>query len=127
MIDWRKTRSAFEWGLFFGIVTWLLATAITNDISSAGVWGIIFSRIITGLAIVLIPWRTVWYIRGAVWGAAVNVLFYLLSLLPLSGFFTGWRIGMPLMLISGILIGVFLELALKHREKQLTAQETADK
>jgi hypothetical protein len=122
-MDWKKIISACEWGLFFGIVTWLMATGITNDITSAGVWGIIFSRILTGLVIATVPLRLTWWIRGIIWGTAVNLFFVLLVRLPLGDFTFGWKIGWHLMVVSGAAIGVLLEIALRYREKQIQLLE----
>jgi len=125
MIDWKKIKSAaLEWGLFFGIITWLFATAITNEFTSAAVWGMIVSRILMGAVTALIAWDIPWWIRGAVTGLGVNLLFTGISYLPSGSFFDGWRIGLPLMLITGILAGILLELAMLHREKQLAAQQS---
>lgn len=125
MTDWKKLKSAaLEWGLFFGIVNWLLATAITNDFTSAAVWGIIISRVITGVLVAVLPWNTIRWLRGAVYGLAVNLAFAALSLLPLGSFFSSWQIGFTLMLITGIAAGILLEIAMRHREKQTAAQDS---
>jgi len=127
MLDWKKIKfAALEYGLFFGILSWLFATAITNEMTSANVWGIILSRILTGVLVAALNWEITWWIRGAIFGAAVNTLFWLLSLLPLGPFFAGWRIGFSLIMISGIIFGILLELAVKHREKQLAALQSAE-
>ena len=128
MIDWKKIKSAaLEWGLFFGVVTWLFATAITNEMSAATVWGMVISRMLTGVIIAVISWETAWWIRGAVIGAGVNIFFWILSVLPLGSFFDGWQIGLSLMLVTGVISGVLLELAMKHRDKQLAAMESTEK
>ncbi|MBN2416158.1 hypothetical protein JXO52_09965 [bacterium] len=122
MIDWKKMKSAaLEWGLFFGIVTWLFATAITNEFTSAAVWGMIISRVVMGAVTAVIAWTVPWWIRGAVTGIGVNLLFAALSALPSGSFFDGWRVGFTLMLVTGIVAGILLELAMLHREKQLAA------
>lgn len=125
MIDWKKMKSAaLEWGLFFGIVTWLFSTAITNDYTSAAVWGMIVSRIVMGAVTAMVAWSVPWWIRGAVTGLGINLIFAALSRLPLGSFFDGWRVGLTLMLVTGILAGILLELAMLHREKQLATQSS---
>ena len=120
---WSRIKCSLEWGLFYGIVTWLLTTTITNDIPAIGIWAMIISRMGTGVLLVLIPLSARKWISGAVWGAGVNCAFGLLALLPAGGgydsFFFGWQRGFLLVLISGIIMGGLIEHAVRHREKYL--------
>lgn len=114
MIDWKRVKSASEWGFFFGIISWLLATGISNKIPGWGVWGIILSRTLLGFIIGILRWEFSWWKRGLIVGAVVNLpLAFLVRFLGVSwgqGFWPYW--------ISGIAAGFFLELALRKRKPE---------
>lgn len=122
MKDWRKIKSGAEWGLFYGIITWLAFTALTNHIPALGIWGMIVSRIVIGVLSAWLIWDKAWWLRGLVWGVAGHVPFALLALIPLGGayrsFFFGWHQGWVLMLVTGLIIGVLVELSMRHYDKQ---------
>lgn len=111
-IDWKRVKSATEWGFFFGIISWLLATGISNEIPGWGVWGIILSRTLLGFIIGILRWNFPWWKRGLIVGAAVNLpLAFVIRDLGVS-----WRQGFWPYWISGILAGFFLEVALRKRK-----------
>lgn len=123
MIQWKRLKSATEWGFFFGVVSWLLATGITNKIPTAGVWGIILSRTLMGFIIGYVKWGFPWWARGLIIGAVLNIFLGAIVKIPLGeavhqiGF--GWIRGFWLMLITGMVFGLLTELALRHRDNQL--------
>jgi len=103
-------KSATEWGFFFGVVSWLLATGISNKIPAWGVWGIILSRTLMGFIIGIVRWEFSWWARGLVLGAIINLpLGIVVRLLGV-----GWGQGFWPMLVSGIVFGFLVELALRH-------------
>jgi len=114
MIQWKRVKSAAEWGFFYGVISWLLATGISNKIPTWGVWAIILSRTLLGLILGLVRWEFPWWARGLLLGTAVN--------LPLAGVVrwlgVGWSQGFWPMLVSGIVFGVLIELALKHKPSE---------
>ena len=111
MIQWKRVKSATEWGFFFGVVSWLLATGISNRIPAAGVWGIILSRTLLGFIVGIVKWEFSWWVRGLVLGAAVNLpLGVLVRLLGV-----GWGQGFWPMLVSGMVFGLLIELGVRHR------------
>ena len=73
MIQWKRVKSATEWGFFFGVISWLLATGISNKMPAWGVWGIILSRTLMGFIIGIVRWEFVWWLRGLILGAAVSL------------------------------------------------------
>jgi hypothetical protein len=113
MIVWKRVKSASEWGFFFGVVTWLLASGSTNTFTWKQVWAVIIVRTLMGLAIGILPWKTAWWIRGLVVGAVLNIPFAFVVQTP--GF--GWIKGFWPALISGLVFAVLIELVLKHKEK----------
>jgi hypothetical protein len=91
-----------------------LATGITNKITSKGVWAIIGARTLMGLIIGILPWKMLWWVRGLVVGAAINIPFAFV--VRALGF--GWVSGFWPTLITGMVFAVLIELALKHKEKE---------
>ena len=129
MTRWRRLKSAMEWGLFLGIVSWLLATGISNKIPTIGVWGIILSRVLMGFIIGMVRWEFPWWGRGIVIGAALNILLSLIFKIPLGDIVRdigwGWLHGFWLMLISGIVFGICIELALRHKKRALKQEKAS--
>jgi len=129
MTHWRRLKSAMEWGFFLGVVTWLLATAISNKIPTIGIWGIILSRLLLGFIIGALGWEFPWWSRGIIIGAALNILLSLMFKLPLGPIFRdigwGWLHGFWLMLISGMVFGVCIELALKHKQRAFQMEKAS--
>jgi len=121
----RQVRSAINWGFFFGIITWLLITAISNDITNIGVRTIVIYGALLGFLIAMVPLKFPWWIRGSLFGAALNGLLGLLMQLPSGEAFQeigfGWNHGFWMMMLSGIVFGFCIELALRHRSKLLSA------
>jgi hypothetical protein len=107
----KRIKSALGWGIFYGICSWILAWSVSNKISNAGVWGLILIQTLLGLIIGLATWKVPWWLRGLVFGAAVN--------LPVGFYFLHapfvWARGLfwPFV-ISGILFGVLIELGVRH-------------
>ena len=114
MTRWKRIRSATEWGFFFGVISWLLATGISNRIPALGVWGIILARTLMGFLIGVVRWEVPWWARGLVLAAAVNLpLGIVVRLLGV-----GWGQGFWPFLISGLVFGVCIELVLRYRPSQ---------
>ena len=120
MDNWRRVKSATEWGFFYGIISWLLATGITNKIPTIGIWGIILSRTLMGFIIGYVKWEFPWWARGMIIGGVLNLILSGLVRIPLGvimsriGF--GWFRGFWLMLITGVVFGLLIELALRHKQ-----------
>ena len=121
-IDWKRVRSGFNWGLFYGIITWLLATGITNKYSNLAVWLIILSRTVMGVVIGLFQWEMKWWLRALIIGAVFNIP--LAVLVALLGF--GWNPWFWPILISGMVFGVLIELGIRFRLHQLEKMKEAD-
>ena len=120
MTRFRRVSLLLQWGVFYGIITWLAATAITNKFPAAGVWGIIVSRALMGFLIGYFEIKLMWWIRGIAVGLVVNLAFGGLAFIvngDLQNFFFGWVIGFWLMLITGIIIGPLMELTLRHKSQ----------
>jgi hypothetical protein len=117
----RRLRSAINWGFFFGILTWLLITGISNEITDVGVRAILIYGALLGLIVGVVRWEFPWWIKGVLFGAALNGLLGFImklgsaELFPEIGF--GWIYGFWMMMISGMVFGFGIELALKHWEK----------
>jgi hypothetical protein len=117
----RRVKTAMGWGFFFGIVLWLLTTGISNDMpfTSKGVWSIIMTQTLLGLVIAIVSWNILWWVRGILFGIAIN--------LPLAYYSVywnefGWCPGFLLFIIIGAILGISIELALK--QKYSTHKET---
>ena len=124
MTRWNRTRSALEWSTFYGVCTWLLASGITNKMNGAHVWTIILSRTLMGLIIAFVkPIEIPWWMRGLIVGILVNIpVGFVVNGFPDFGNMLGfWT-----MMITGAIIGVLIELALQHREKELLAQKESE-
>jgi hypothetical protein len=123
----RRVRSAINWGFFFGVLTWLLITAISNAIPDIGVRTLVIYGALLGFFIGIIPWEFPWWIRGPFFGAALNSLMGLLARLLHGGFFQeigfGWNHGFWMMMVSGIIFGFCIELALRHRQASMSAAD----
>jgi len=126
--EWPRLKSGLEWGLFYGIVTWLAFTAITNKIPALAIWGMILSRTLMGALAAGVVWEKPLWMRGVIWGVVGYVPFQLLALLPLgtlwNRFFFGWQTGTLLILITGLIIGILIELSMRHRDRQEAATPT---
>ena len=118
MTRWKRIRSGTEWGLFFGVISFIIAFSISNKIPTWSIWAIILSRVLLGAVIGYIQYDMQWWLRGGLVGAAVN--------LPLA--YVTVRFGIALyqgfwpMLVSGIIFGVLLEFVLQHK-KEKSAEE----
>jgi len=122
MIQWKRVKKAAGWGLFYGIITWLLFTTIDNTIRASGVRAIIFSRTLLGFIIGIVQLRFPWWARGILLGISVDLFFTLLFYLPLGRtvdlFCFGWENNIWFMFITGVIIGVLIEFSLKHRRSK---------
>src|SRR4030042_6287697 len=122
MDRWRRLKSASEWGFFYGVITWLLATGITNKMPAIGVWAIILSRVIIGVLISEVRLDHLWWLRGAAVGAGVNLVFWIFSCISaewIAKVFFAWRMGFWLMMISGVFIGLIIEITIQRRKEQV--------
>ena len=120
MDNWRRVKSATEWGFFYGIISWLLATGITNKIPTIGIWAIILSRSLMGFIIGYVKWEFPWWARGMIIGGVLNLILSGLVRIPLGDIMSqigfGWFRGFWLMLITGVVFGLLIELALRHKQ-----------
>lgn len=112
MARWQRVKSACEWGFFFGIVSWLLATGITNKIPAVGVWGIILSRTLMGFIIGIFKWEFLWWARGLILGAVLNLPLGLVAM----QFGFGWDTGFWPTLVSGMIFAMLIEWILKKKQ-----------
>jgi len=114
----RRVQSAVGWGLFFGVVLWVLTTGMSNRVpmSPKGAWSIILTQTLLGFIIGMVPWQVSWKIRGILVGLLVNLPLALFSLQWES---FGWPKGFILFVIFGVLFGFLIELALKYKERKL--------
>lgn len=108
---WKRVKPAAEWGLFFGVVSWLLATGVTNKMTEPNVWSIVLSRTLAGALLGYLKWESSKWIRGLVIGAAVN--------LPVSLWAIGWTdfnfsTAIGFIWIPGIVCGIATELLFKR-------------
>ena len=122
MVRWKRIRTATEWGFFYGIISWLLATGFSNKIPAWGVWGIILSRMIMGCIIGFVRWEMAWWARGLLLGFLINIPMGLIVV------FLGvrWTIGFIPMLITGMLFGLLIELSLRHKKEERKAGADRD-
>jgi hypothetical protein len=121
MIHWKRVRSGAEWGFFYGVVSWLLATGITNKYTSLAVWAIILSRTIMGIIQGLVQWDMAWWHRSIIIGAIVNILMGLV--VGVLGY--GWHPWFAALLASGILFAVLIEFSLERRYGEKAEVEAA--
>ncbi len=121
-IEWRRLRSGTEWGLFYGIITWLLATGITNEYSNVAVWSIIFSRTLMGALIVLIHFNLNWWIRAGIIGLVFNVIMG--AVIAALGY--GWNPWFWPLVISGIIFAVLIEFSLQRRYGSLSEDDNSN-
>lgn len=112
MLDWKRIRSASEWGFFYGVVSWLLATGFSNKIPVWGVWAIILSRTLMGCLMGMFPVKLSWWIDGLIIGLGLNLIFAFIVLV------IGYGIGFWPMLLTGILFGVLIEWSLHLKDKE---------
>ncbi len=117
----RRLRSGVEWGFFYGIITWLLATGITNDYSNLAVWSIILTRTLMGALIVLIQINLIWWIKAGLIGLVYNIIMGIV--IAVLGY--GWNPWFWPLVISGIIIAILIELALhiKYDRSSLNEDE----
>ncbi|MEJ2628128.1 MAG: hypothetical protein P8078_06205 [bacterium] len=118
-IEWRRLRSGAGWGFFYGIITWLLATGITNDYSNGAVWSIILSRTLMGALIVLISFDLVWWIRAGIIGLGFNIIMG--AVIAFLGY--GWNPWFWPLVISGIVFAILTEFALRKKYDALSPRE----
>jgi len=118
-IKWRRLRSGAEWGLFYGIITWLLATGITNEYSNVAVWSIILSRTLMGALLVLIHVNLNWWVRAGIIGLVFNVIMGVV--IAVLGY--GWTPWFWPLVISGIIFAVLIEFSLQRRYGSVSEDE----
>lgn len=114
MIKWRRIRSGAEWGFFYGIVSWLLATGITNDYSSLAVWSIILSRTLMGVLIALFNFEYIWWVKAGIIGIVINAVMGII--IAVLGF--GWNPWFWPLVISGLVFSICIEFALRYKDKK---------
>ncbi|MFO7888949.1 MAG: hypothetical protein R6V04_01270 [bacterium] len=118
-IEWRRLRSGAEWGLFYGIITWLLATGITNEYSNLAVWSIILSRTLMGVLIVLISFDLMWWVKAGIIGLVFNVIMGIV----IAALGYGWNPWFWPLVISGIICAILIEFSLKRKYDTVSQQE----
>ncbi len=121
MSVWKRVKPAAEWGLCFGVVSWLLATGVTNKMTELNVWGIVLSRTFAGIVLGLLQWETSKWLRGLVVGVVVN--------LPVSIWAAAWtdfnfHSSFFFIWIPGIICSMATELLYKrYLAREARAQE----
>lgn len=120
-MTWNKIRSAFEWGLFYGVITWFIGTGVSNRIPGAGVWSIVVDRVLLAVLIVIIAekWNILWWIRGLALGFVLSLpLGYFASQWPFYNTVSGWGGA----LVTGVVTGVLIEYHLRKMDHLKEAQ-----
>ena len=112
MVHWRRLQSGGEWGLFYGVISWLLSFGFSNQLYQKEVWAIIFSKMLTGILIGLIRMPVVWWLKGLILGCLINIP---LAFLKVQWPDFGWIKGFGVTMVTSMLVGVLIEMALKHR------------
>ena len=121
-IEWRRLRSGAGWGLFYGFITWLLATTITNEYTNGAVWSMILSRTLMGVLIVLISFDMVWWVRAGIIGLVFNVIMG--AVIAVLGY--GWNPWFWPLVISGIIFAILTEYALRKKYDTVSSQKNKD-
>ncbi len=120
MENWRQVKSGTEWGLFYGIVSWLLATGISNDIPAIGIWTVIISRTLMGFLTTSVKLEVKWWMKGLIWGVVVNLFIFLLSRISSEGLIGricfAWSIGFWMMIATGVIFGILIGITIGYRE-----------
>jgi hypothetical protein len=111
MSHWKKLKSVIEWGFFLGVVSWILATGLSNKIGAAGIWVIIFSRVALALAHEFIPLAYGWWKRSLILGLPVNAALAAFA----SWVAFGGMQGFVLLWITGIGCSFVVEWILRFR------------
>jgi drug/metabolite transporter (DMT)-like permease len=116
----KRIRSATEWGLFFGVLSWLLATAVTNQIPGWGVLAIVLDRAVTGTVLGIMDSGRQWMWKGALAGGIIG-----LPVAWMSWFWPEFNTAPALayMILSSVLSGFFINLVLHRRKSQEAASE----
>ncbi|MBN1779849.1 hypothetical protein JW948_01880 [bacterium] len=114
-MGFKRLWSSIEWGFFYGFITWILGTGVSNRIPGWGVWMILLDRILMAV-LIYYGLRIAWprWIKGA----AVGIL---LSL-PLGYFAVKWPFftqtsGMGGALLTGIVSGILMAYAIREKEE----------
>jgi hypothetical protein len=111
MSRWKKIKSVIEWGFFLGVVSWVLATGLSNKIPAVGIWVIIFSRVALALSHFFVTYRSSWWMRSILLGLPANAV---LALLASYAAFGGMK-GFLLLWIAGIGCSFVMEWILTYR------------
>lgn len=116
MTNWKRVKSATEWGLFYGVVSWILATGPWRKMPVWAVWSLIISRTLLGFIIGYVRWEVRWWIRGMVLGLVVSLpvgIGFRLMEIP-------WGYGFWLTILSGMVVGVLIELSQRPKKSKRT-------
>ena len=113
MFQWKRIKSAAEWGFFLGVLSWLLSTGVSNRIPTLGVWAIILSRTLTGVVIGAVHWDASWWVRGLVIGGMVNLP---LAMLVIRWPHFNYANGFWPVIVTGMVCGLVVEWVLKHKQ-----------
>ena len=123
----KTVKSTAGWGLFYGIITWLLFTAITNNYSADSVRGMILSRVLLGILLGAVAWQTVWWLRGLVFALCIDLFFWGLSRISPAIFLErityGWARAPLYMLVTGMIVGFLIQLMLHLKSQRMRAGE----
>jgi hypothetical protein len=125
----KRVKSTAGWGLFYGVITWLLFTAITNDYSADSVRGMILSRALLGVLLGAVAWKTVWWLRGLAFALGVDLFFWVVSRISLGTFLEqltyGWARAPLYMLVTGLIVGLLIQWTLHFKARREQAGEDA--
>lgn len=122
---WKRIKPAAEWGLFFGVVSWLLATGVTNKMTELNVWAIVLSRTFAGALLGFLTWESSKWMRGLVVGSAVNLP---VALWAISWTDFNFQSAMGFIWIPGIICGIATEFLYKRylaREAKALEEENS--
>lgn len=116
----RRVQTGAEWGLFYGVISWLLAFGFSNQLYSKEVWFIILTRMLSGIILGWIRISLPWWIKGLLVGLVINLP---LAFVQAGWPDFGWIKGFAVTLISGMVVGVLIEMSLRHKYDKARAAD----
>jgi len=120
MIHWKRVQTGAEWGLFYGIISWLLAFGFSNQLYKKEVWFIILTRMVSGIILGMIRLPFLWWIKGLLVGLVVS-LPLACSQVHWPDF--GWTKGFVVTLITGMIVGLLIEMSIRNKYNKKPAAE----
>ena len=123
MISWKRVQSGAEWGLFYGLISWLLAFGFSNQLYKKEVWFIILTRMLSGVVLGLMRLAVPWWIKGILVGLVINIP---LAFAQVQWPEFGWIKGFTVTLAGGMIVGALIEMSLRHKYDKEQAADTQE-